>query len=164
LRVDPIVIEEGGHFNESSGYKTFPELIEHCFQLKVLKNKPKKDEPWHISAARYCIDNADRGFSEEDFKRYVKEYFPQVHKRHITQFFDEEIRRPSGRNHSRFQRGIIRYSPPLDLVSKVVEFDELKEARKNAVEARWLSVAAIIISLISLLLTFFNEYTSTTSI
>lgn len=155
LQIDPLIIEEGGHLNESAGFTSFPELIDHCFSLEIANNKPKKGEPWQITAARYCIDNADRGFSREDFIRYIKEHFSHLHKKHVLRFFMEEIYKPTGREHSRHEKGLLRYIPPLDLVSKVVEFDELKEARKNAVEARWLSIVAIIISLLSVLLPLF---------
>jgi predicted alpha/beta hydrolase family esterase len=155
LKIDPYVIENGCHLNANAGFTKFQELMDWCFRLEITNNKPKKGEPWHITAARYCIDNADRGFSATDLSRYIKEHFPHLHKEHINAFFLEEIMSPAGRKHSRYKQGLLRYSPPLDLVSKVVEFDELKEARKNAVEARWLSIVAIIISLLSVLIPFF---------
>lgn len=116
-----------------------------------MKNYFKKTytkEPWQIAAARYCVANSERGFVKIDLEKYMKSQYT-VSEAHLNQFFDEEIISPTGRQHSRNPRG--NWIPPLDLVSKITDYDELREARKNAKQAFWLSIIAIIISGITLI-------------
>ena len=109
-------------------------------------------EPWQIAAARFCVDNSEKGFNLPDLERYIKSKF-SVSEAHIRQFWDEEICEPAGRKYSRTARGT--FIPPLDLVSKVTDYDELREARRNAKHAFWLSIIAIIISTITLAVNVF---------
>lgn len=113
----------------------------------------KEKEPWQISAARYCVDQAEKGFTEDDLRIYIKSLY-EVEDYNISSFFNEEIIEPTGRKFSRNyinKDGENFWVPPLDLVSKVTDYDELKEARKNARQAFWLSIIAIIISAITIL-------------
>lgn len=59
---------------------------------------------------------------------------------------------PQGRQYSRNDVNGM-WIPPLDLVSKVTDYDELKEARKNAKSAFRLSIIAIVISTVTLIIT-----------
>lgn len=112
-------------------------------------------EPWQIAAARYCVENSEKGFEEKDLKKYVQSLY-SVSDGHINQFLEEEIHFPLGSKFSRNARAGY-WIPPLELVSKVTDYDELKEARKNSKNALWLSIIAIIISAITLLVTVFQN-------
>ncbi len=111
-----------------------------------------KKEPWQIAAARYCVDNSEKGFQFEELKNYLKNNYT-ISEGHFNQFIEEELQAPAGRNYSRTGRGG-SWIPPLDLVSKVTDYDELKEARQNSKNAFWLSVVAIIISALTFILQF----------
>lgn len=113
--------------------------------------KKQQKEPWQIAAARYCLNNSEKGFKVEDLRVYIKDKY-EVHESHITFFFNEEIMNPRERQYSRNAVNG-KWIPPLDLVSKVTDYDELKEARKNAKNAFWLSIIAIIISAVTLIIT-----------
>jgi len=111
-----------------------------------------KKEPWQITAARFCVDNAESGFTSTDVKLYIKKKGHTVSDRHLEFFFQEEIQAPPGRAHGRgTDNG--KYVPPLEMVSTITDFDELREARKNSRQAFWLGFIAIIISLITLIVT-----------
>lgn len=115
---------------------------------------PKEKEPWQIAAARFCVENSETGFRDQDLIARINEDYA-VDERHITHFLHEEIRRPSGRSWSRNDvEG--SWVPPMDLVSKLIDYDELKEARKNANQAFWLSTIAIIVSGVTLAVTIFK--------
>lgn len=114
----------------------------------------KNKEPWQIAAARYCVENSEQGFEFGDLKVFVNKYY-KVNERHIEFFIQEEIQRPGGRQFSR-NGDSGNWVPPLSLVSMVTDYDELKEARKNARQAFWMSSIAIVISLITLLSTIYG--------
>ncbi|MBI2024773.1 MAG: hypothetical protein HYT03_01610 [Candidatus Harrisonbacteria bacterium] len=122
--------------------------------MKFLNQNYQK-EPWQIAAARYCINNAERGFTKKGLEEYIRPSY-SLNERHIEQFYDEEIYKPVGREHTRSfvktEEGGL-WIPPLDLVSKITDHDELQEVRKNAKNAFWLSIVAIIISSITLVVT-----------
>jgi len=111
-------------------------------------------EPWQIAAARYCVEHSEQGFEFKDLKEYINVRY-KVSERHLEFFIQEEIQHPTGRQHNR-QGDSGHWVPPLSLVSMVTDYDELKEARKNARQAFWLSFIAIIISLITLIVTTFK--------
>ena len=119
--------------------------------MKFLRQNYQK-ESWQIAAARYCVVNAEKGFSESGLQKYIKSLYA-VDERHIRQFYKEEICKPAGREYARdfisTEKGGV-WTPPLDLVSKITDYDELQEARKNARQAFWLSIIAIIISTVTL--------------
>ena len=132
--------------------KSFKKLNKIIVIISNYFQKNKK-EPWQIVAARYCVINSEKGFHEVDLKGYIQSRY-EVSEAHLGQFFNEEICQPPGMRFSRNPRGT--WIPPLDLVSKVTDYDELKEARKNARQAFWLSIIAIIISAITLFISIFN--------
>ncbi len=112
-----------------------------------------KKEPWQIAAARFCAENSEKGFEEKDLKVFIQSHY-SVSDGHVSQFIEEEIHFPLGSKFSRSGRGGY-WIPPMELVSKVTDYDELKEARRNSKNAFWLSMVAIIISAITLLVTAF---------
>lgn len=122
--------------------------------MKNFLKKVGKKDPWQIAAARYCVDNSEKGFDKNKLEEYVKSRYV-VSEAHLNQFWEEEICEPAGRKYKRNPRG--SWIPPLDLVSKVTDYDELREARKNARQAFWLSIIAIVISAITLLITIFKK-------
>lgn len=123
--------------------------------MKFLEQKHKK-EPWQIAAARYCVNNAESGFTFKELEAHINSLY-RVQKEHIQQFYTEEIEKPAGREYARHyintgEGGL--WIPPLDLVSKITDYDELQEARKSARRAFNISIAAIIISIF----TFYTGY------
>ena len=123
--------------------------------MKESASKNIKKEPWQIAAARYCVANSELGFDQPGLNEYIKSSYA-VSEAHLHQFWEEEIYLPTGRKYSRNARG--NWMPPLDLVSKVTDYDELKEARKNARQAFWLSIIAIIISATTLIVPFLDNF------
>ncbi len=115
----------------------------------------KKKEPWQIAAARYCVNNSEKGFGSEGLKEYIESLY-EVKNAHLQQFWEEEICKPAGRSYGRNPRE--NWIPPLDLVSKVTDYDELREARKNAKQASWLAIFAIIISAAALIINFIDVF------
>ncbi len=114
----------------------------------MCRHKIHKKEPWQIAAARYCVENSEKGFTQEDLKKCISSNYA-VSEAHFSQFVEEELQSPAGRQFSRVGKEGL-WIPPLDLVSKVTDYDELKEARKNSQNAFCLSIIAIIISAITL--------------
>lgn len=114
-------------------------------------NLTKKDnkDPWQISAAKFCVDNSETGFSQDDLRKFIKKNY-SVSDGHIEQFIEEELNFPLGSKFSRNGRNGL-WIPTLELVSKITDYEELREARKNSKNAFWLSIIAIMISLITLL-------------
>jgi hypothetical protein len=113
----------------------------------MFKKKTKNKEPWQIVAARFFVENSEQGFAEEEYKDYVLKNY-QISERHLHQFFIEEVKMPAGRDYHTAKRdGDGGWIPPLDLVSTVTDYDELKEARKNSKNAFWLAIIAIVISI-----------------
>lgn len=111
-------------------------------------------EPWQIAAARYCVEHSEDGFEFKDLKDFINANY-KVRDRHLEFFIQEEIQHPTGRQFNRQGDGG-NWVPPLSLVSMVTDYDELKEARKNARQAFWLSFIAIIIALVTLIVTAFK--------
>lgn len=109
----------------------------------------QRKEPWQIAAARYCVKNSEKGFTEQELKNHIQDIY-SVSNGHFNQFVEEELQLPSGRKFSRSGRDGY-WIPPLELVSKVTDYDELREARKSAQRASCLSIVAIIITSLSLL-------------
>ena len=121
--------------------------------MKLSKKQAEK-EPWQIAASRYFVENSEEGFTNDGYRKFVKSRY-NVSEQHLTQFFNESILNPSGRQHQRrdFGGGWI---PPLEMVSTITDYDELVEARKNARQAFRLSIIAIIISVVTLLVSIFS--------
>jgi hypothetical protein len=112
--------------------------------------KQNNKEPWQIVAARFFVENSEKGFSEAEYKEYVLKTY-QIPERHLHQFFIETIQLPAGRDYTTMKRdGVDGWIPPMELVSVVTDYDELKEARKNSKNAFVLSLMAIILSVVSI--------------
>jgi hypothetical protein len=106
------------------------------------------NEPWQIAAARFCVEHSEKGFEFKELKDFINANY-KVRDRHLEFFVQEEIQHPTGRQFSR-QGDNGNWVPPLSLVSMVTDYDELKEARKNAKNAFYFSIIAIVISLLTL--------------
>jgi len=107
-------------------------------------NMRNNKEPWQIAAARYCVINSERGFDTQDLIRYIKSLY-SVSDGHLSQFIEEELQSPSGRQHSRMVRGGL-WIPPLELVSKVTDYDELREARESSKKAMYIAIASLVLA------------------
>jgi len=105
----------------------------------------KYKEPWQVAAARYCVENSEKGFIFSDLVKYIKSKYTDVSEPHIHQFIEEEIQAPSGRRFSRDNRGG-SWIAPLDLVSKITDYDELKEARKSSKYAMAIAIGSLLIA------------------
>lgn len=112
--------------------------------------KSNKKEPWQIAAGRFCVENSESGFTIAELKEFIHSRY-KVHDSHVVNFFIETIQHPSGRQFNR-ENVKERWTPPLELVSTITDYDELVEARKNAKQAFWLSILAILISAGSLII------------
>lgn len=122
--------------------------------MESTKSKTVK-EPWQISASRYFVNNSEKGFTYDGYRDFVLSNY-EVKEIHISQFWQETIQNPSGRKYARNPDPISKaWIPPLELVSTITDYDELVEARKNARQAFWLSIIAIIISAVTLLVSIF---------
>lgn len=113
-----------------------------------IKNCEK--EPWQIAAARYCVAHAEEGFTQESLIKHIESSY-KVSKQHLQQFCDEEIYKPAGREHLRSyvqtEKGGI-WIPPLDLVSKITDYDELQEARESSRKAMYIATGSLIVAII----------------
>jgi hypothetical protein len=118
-----------------------------------LASKKRPKEPWQIAAGRYFVENSEGGFTYDGYKKFVSSNYT-VNERHLSQFWEETIQSPSGRQYTRnFDHISGTWIAPLELVSIITDYDELVEARRNARQAFWLSLIAIIISAVSLAIT-----------
>ncbi len=110
-----------------------------------MKNLNRK-EPWQIAAARFCVENSEHGFTTDDLKSHIHSIY-SLKDSHVQQFIEEELQAPSGRQFSRM--GIEgKWIPPLDLVSKVTDYDELKEARESSRKAMYIATGSLIVAII----------------
>lgn len=122
-------------------------------RINIIKNYftlSDEKEPWQIAATRYCAENSEKGFVIEDLKKYIQSIYP-VNENHISQFFQEEIQSPAGRQYSRNSQpinGVNKWTPPLDLVSKITDYDELQEARKSSKRAMVIATGSLIVGII----------------
>lgn len=119
-----------------------------------MKNYFKKNiekEPWQIAAARYCVVNSEEGFGCDDLIKHIQSIYNKVHERQVNQFYDEEIYRPAGRDFSRNYLtigGKNKWIPPLDLVSKITDYDELQEARESSRRAMHIATGSLIVAIV----------------
>jgi len=73
-----------------------------------------------------------------------------ISERARNQFFSDTISHPMGSKFGRICDNNGLWHAPIELVSMVIDYDELREARRNAKQAFWLSILAIVISLVTL--------------
>jgi hypothetical protein len=123
-------------------------------------NKTEK-EPWQIAAARYCVTHSE-GFTKEGLVKHIEASY-KINALYIEQFYNEEIYKPAGREHTRTWipgSGGGIWTPPLDLVSKITSYDELQEARESSREAMRIAtgsfVVAILVGIIQILISIFK--------
>lgn len=107
--------------------------------------KSKKD-PWQIAAARFCVENSEKGFTTDSLKEYVHVHY-EVHDDFVMQFIEEELQSPSGRQFSRTGKAG-GWIPPLDLVARVTDYEELKEARESSKKATYIAISSLILATI----------------
>lgn len=110
----------------------------------IVRATKRGTAPWQIEAARFCAER--ESFTQAEFFEYAKTL--GVSESAASRFFGDNIRHPPG---NKFDRGddTGQWFAPLELVSVVVDHDELKEARKNALNAwRW-AVASFVVALIA---------------
>lgn len=103
-------------------------------------------EPWQIIAAKFCVENSEKGFSFKELSDYILSVC-SVKEAYIRQFYEEEVQSPSGRN---YPRNAVdgQWAPPLDLVAKVTDYEELKEARESSRQAMKMAIASLILATI----------------
>jgi hypothetical protein len=123
--------------------------------MKIIFWKIEDREPWQIAAARFCVEKSEGGFSSAELKDYIRKTY-KVSDRQVEFFFQEEIQRPEGRQFNRDAESG-KFVPPLSLVSKITDYDELKEARKNAKQAFWISMGSVLIALVTLMVTIYTK-------
>lgn len=118
--------------------------MKNCFE------KSREKEPWQIAAARYCVVNSEKGFTKDGLEKYVESLY-NVSKTQLNQFYEEEIYYPTGRKFSRNCStidGASKWTPPLDLVSKITDYDELQEARESSRKAMYIATGSLIVAII----------------
>lgn len=117
--------------------------------MRFLKSNSKK-EPWQIAAARYCVGNAEKGFTKKGLGEHIESSY-SVNKNYIEQFYNEEIYKPAGRDHTRdfvkTEDGGL-WMPPLDLVSKITDYDELQEARVSSKRAIYIAIGSLLLAIV----------------
>ena len=123
----------------------FKFIIKHYYESVIFMKKRQK-EPWQIAAARYCVENSEKGFTQEDLKKYIQSNY-SVSDGHFSQFIEEELQMPSGSQFSRTGK-LGLWIPPLDLVSKVTDYEELKEARESSRRAMYIAIGSLVIATI----------------
>lgn len=113
-------------------------------KIKGLLPRSESVEPWQIKAARYCVEHDT--FGESELVQYIVTELKQDNVSAVR-FVQENIHFPPGSTHSRTNVNGCWYAP-MELVSMVTDYDELKEARKNAAQAWRMSLIAIVITAI----------------
>ena len=104
-------------------------------------------DPWQIAAARFCVERSE--FTVKELEDFLEAPPHKLPRRIARNFFEDSIQCPPGRNLSRnFRQGPDGglWTAPAELVSMITDFDELREARKNAKWAFLISMAALAVS------------------
>ena len=116
-------------------------------------------EPWQVAAARFCVERVE--FSVKELENFLEKPPYNIPHEHARSFFEENIQAPNGRSLSRNfrkseegQGGL--WTAPAELVSMITDYDELREARKNAYSAWWISMAALGVSALGALFQFLS--------
>jgi hypothetical protein len=109
-------------------------------------------EPWQIAAARFCVERDDTEFTRAELEQFLRENGYQIHTWHIHRFFQDQVKLPAGMQWNREPRGengTEFWTAPLELVSTIVDYDELKQARESSISAWKMAAAALIVSAIA---------------
>lgn len=104
-------------------------------------------ESWQIAATRFCVEKPE--FTFQELRIFLESEPYKIPDGHITAFFRETIQHPSGRQFNRQERleNDKRYwTATVDMASTIIDYDELKDARKNARHAFWISMGALAVS------------------
>jgi hypothetical protein len=111
----------------------------------------KRRDPWQIAAARYCVENSEKGFTVSELKAFLGSRY-NIDAFQINEFFEEEIRQPSGRQFSRIGRtnnqGSGVWTPPISLLTSLTEYDSLEEARRSSRNALRIAIGSLLVSAI----------------
>lgn len=97
-------------------------------------------EPWQITAARFCVERGT--FSQNELESYIVGLGQEQGV--AEKFFTENVLLPFGTKRARAHSDG-NWFAPTELVTMVMEYDELKELRRNSLQAWHLSLTAIII-------------------
>jgi len=106
-----------------------------------------RKEPWQIAAARFCVEKSE--FSLKELEQFLERAPYNIQHQTVRNFFTENIQNPPGRQLNRDFRKVEEgnlWTAPAELVSMITDFDELREARKNAKHAFWISMAALAVA------------------
>ncbi len=111
--------------------------------------RSKRKEPWQIAAARFCVER--REFTHKELETFLTECPNEVPIEHIRNFFIENIKNPAGRQFDREFRKSAEgeggyWTAPPELVSMVIDFDELREARKSSGNAMKTAIGSLIVA------------------
>ena len=110
-----------------------------------------QSEPWQVAAARFCVANSENGFTVAELQDYIKANY-EVDDFQINEFFEEEIRQPSGRQFSRpwrsNNRGSGVWTPPISLLSTLTNYDALQEARSSSKKAFYIAIGSLGVAII----------------
>ncbi len=108
-------------------------------------------EPWQITVGRYCVESSTDGFTKVMFSEFIKESYTQYDDIQINQFFDWFANTGLISSLKKVD-GVGYYQAKLELVQSIVDFDELRLARRTAESADRNSKLAIGIALITLII------------
>lgn len=104
----------------------------------------KPSDDLYIRVLKYCRDNIETPVTPDAVVKYLNDTYDYEFRSHLEHTELEEIFEFTFGN-----RGLSNITPyPMkgEAYFRLLEYEELSEARKNAREARWLSIAAIIIA------------------
>lgn len=119
---------------------------------KVWSVPLREQEPWQIGAARFCTEK-QTGFTQRELFDYLDGL--NVPKSAQRSFFTDSISSPMGSKYGRQDDGGV-WTAPVELVSMVIDYDELKEARRNARHAWYFSLAAVVITSVGVILQYLS--------
>ncbi len=116
----------------------------------LFRRSLKKKEPWQIAAARFCVEQGENDFNQKDLVNFLESKGYKVYNYHVESFFYSEVKHPAGVQHDRGHRtdpeGMQYWTAPLQLVSSITDYDELKHARESSRSALRMAILAVIIS------------------
>lgn len=108
-------------------------------------------DPWQIAASRFCVEQGDKEFTYTEVKDFLRKEGYKIHDYQVQIFLDDEIGHPPGMQfgrNARIENNISFWTAPLNLVSTINDYDELRLARDNARSAwRWAAAAFFVSSI-----------------
>ncbi len=106
------------------------------------------NEPWQIKAARFCVEKSQTGFTANELRDFIQNECGVSHDNQFVRFYDNEI----AQHMTEFavRDGESLFQPTLEMVQRVMEYDELQLARRTSESADRNSKIAIGIALLTL--------------